>query len=142
MKTFTLKLGFTALTLPVRMVDGRAMVHLKPIAEVFGLAFDSELRRVWTTQLGRRLGIRAGEITCEGMGISHACIRADRIMTYLSTINPDAVRAAGCPGGADFLEVRQRELDDRMNQSVASPACEAFRRTMTKFIDPGLQHTV
>ena len=40
------------------------------------------------------------------------CIRIDRVASFLSTINPDRVRANGNIDSADWLEAKHQEWDD------------------------------
>lgn len=115
---------------------GRDATPLKPIVDLFGLQWRDQRKRVVENEYYlNRLGITevepGGDIPpCEahpGGDIPTSCasknstylptvlIRVDRVATYLSSINPARVRAAGNEDGARFLMEKQSEWDDALH---------------------------
>lgn len=126
MSSVRLSLEFAGVILPVAKDEqGRDVVPLKPITEVFGLKWEEQRKKVQTCTpdnrgAGSGLAKRLGTCTVEFPGADQrramVAIRLDRVAAYLNTINPDKVRSAGNVSGADFLEQKQEEWDDLIHE--------------------------
>lgn len=98
----------------VKNTEGKDCVPLKPIAEMFGLHWQSQHAKVsegWNTRL---MGVCILDIPYAGGGQQRqqTCILLSRVAAYLMTINPEKVRAAGNSDGADYLEAKLLEWHD------------------------------
>lgn len=113
MNTVRISLEFSGVILPVdRDEHGREVVPLKPISDVFGLHWQSQHEKVNQGRMLRRLGTCLLDIPYAGQSREMCCIRLDRVVAYLNSINPEKVRTHGNEDGADFLERKQDEWDD------------------------------
>lgn len=127
-----IELEFAGLTLPVvQDEDGRDVVPLKPISDVFGLKWETQRTKVRGPYLSRRLGVVTGRIPCEFQEIEMVCIRVDRVPAYLNLTNPNRMRANGNAAGADFLEEKQADFDDLIHKYEESKGC------LQKTVDSG-----
>ncbi|HMV53614.1 MAG TPA: phage antirepressor N-terminal domain-containing protein [Rhodocyclaceae bacterium] len=114
--TVSMNLEFAGVVLPVAQDEnGRDVVPLKPIAEVFGLKWDVQRVRVSRPEMVRRMGTCTPVIRGADQAREMVCIRLDRVAAWLNTLNPERVRAAGNADGADFLEAKQTEWDDLLH---------------------------
>lgn len=113
-------LEFAGIILPIEKdEDGREVVPLKPVADLFGLKWEEQRIKVSSPTpdsrgagLAKRLGSIVMSIPFGGQRREMVCIRLDRVAAYMNTINPEKVRAAGNEDGAAFLELKQEEWDD------------------------------
>ncbi len=114
--TVSMNLEFAGVVLPVAQDEnGRDVVPLKPIAEVFGLEWARQFRRIQELGTARRMGTCVVPMYNAGQAREMVCIRLDRVAAWLNTLNPERVRAAGNADGADFLEAKQTEWDDLLH---------------------------
>jgi P22_AR N-terminal domain len=112
-KTISIGLNFSGVVLPiVEGEDGFQRVPLKPICEVVGINWADQHKKMQVPYLVRRLGTCVGVIPYAGQVREMLLVRVDRVASFLSTINPDRVRAAGNADAADWLEAKHREWDD------------------------------
>jgi len=118
-----LSIGFGDAILPIiECEDGHQRVPLKPIVEQIGAQWETQRKKVQPDKyLGRRLGaeitmLKHGEIPQKQGNPTHLCIRIDRVTAFLSTINPENVRAMGNDSAADWLEAKHEEWDDALHQ--------------------------
>lgn len=108
-----LELEFSGALLPVETNEqGHQVVPLKPIVEVIGLHWQTQMEKVQGAYLKRRLGTCIQPSLYAGQQREMVCIRLDRVAAYLNTINPDMVRAQGNQASADFLEAKHQEWDN------------------------------
>lgn len=116
-KMIPMGLNFSGLLLPlVDGEDGFQRVPLKPICEVVGVRWEDQRTKVQNGYLARRLGTCTPVIRGAGQDREQVVIRVDRVASFLSTINPDRVRAAGNIDSADWLEAKHREWDDVLHE--------------------------
>ncbi len=112
-----IQLEFAGVLLPVELNEKRQeIVPLKPIADLIGLDWETQRKKVNSDYLSKRLG------TCTELMLGDAgqrremiCIRLDRVAAYLNTINPERVRSNGNESAADFLEKKHEEWDEVIN---------------------------
>ncbi|MEW6647171.1 MAG: phage antirepressor N-terminal domain-containing protein [Pseudomonadota bacterium] len=117
MSSVRLSLEFAGVILPVAKDEqGRDVVPLKPVAEVFGLDWETQRKKTAEQSLAKRLGTCTGEFPGADQRRKMVAIRLDRVSAYLNTLNPKQVRAAGNVSGADFLEKKQEEWDDLIHE--------------------------
>src|SRR5690606_36346411 len=91
-----LELEFSGALLPVETNEqGHKIVPLKPIAEVVGLHWQTQLEKVQEGYLKRRLGTCIRSLPYAGQQREMVCIRLDRVAAYLNTVNPEMVRGRG-----------------------------------------------
>lgn len=108
-----LELEFSGALLPVELNEqGQQVVPLKPIVEVIGLSWQTQMEKVQGVYLKRRLGTCIQPSLYAGQRREMVCVRLDRVAAYLNTINPDMVRAQGNESSADFLEAKHEEWDN------------------------------
>lgn len=113
MQAISLNLNFSGVVLPVvDCEDGFQRVPLKPIADVIGVDWENQRKKVQVGYLTRRLGIRTDDFLWAGQEREMVAIRVDRVAAFLLSINPDSVRGAGNTDAADWLEAKHREWDD------------------------------
>lgn len=113
-KVISIGLTFGGVVLPiVDGEDGFQRVPLKPICDVIGILWENQRTKVQGGYLTRRLGVATPLM---GGGVPMVCIRIDRVASFLSTINPDRVRANGNIDSADWLEAKHQEWDDVLHQ--------------------------
>ena len=112
-----IELEFAGLTLPVvQDEEGRDVVPLKPISDVFGLKWETQRTKVRGPYLSRRLGVVTRLIPGGMQDFEMVCIRVDRVPAYINQTNPNRMRANGNPAGADFLEEKQADFDDLIHK--------------------------
>lgn len=118
MKVVTkIELEFAGVTLPVGQdAEGRDVVPLKPISDVFGLKWEEQRIRVQGDYLARFLGTCTPVIRGADQSREMVCIRLDRVAAWMFQINPERVRAAGNEVGADFLIEKHEEWADLIHQ--------------------------
>lgn len=146
-----ISLGFSGVSLPVATdTKGLHIVPLKPIADLFGLKWESQRQKVnseWQKELlGTTLKkIGAGGVCTPDMGGADqgrdmTCIRLDRVEAYLFSINPEKVRAAGNEAAADYLKSKIKEWADLMhefeqqNGTYSAEAAKQIDRDTRSFI--------
>jgi len=113
MNKISLNLNFSGVILPILdSEDGFQRVPLKPICDVVSVDWETQRKKVQSAYLARRLGICTQSFLWAGQEREMVAIRIDRVAAYLTTINPDAVRAAGNEAAADYLEQKHQEWDD------------------------------
>ena len=125
-----IQLEFAGVLLPVELNEkGQEVVPLKPIADLIGLDWETQRKKVNSDYLSKRLGTCTVLMPCAGQEseiciglMSYAgqrremtCIRLDRVAAYLNTINPERVRINGNESAADFLEKKHEEWDEVIN---------------------------
>lgn len=116
-KVISIGLAFGGALLPiVDGEDGLQRVPLKPICDVLGLKWETQRMKVQGGYLSRRLGICTPLMGGAGQDREMVAIRVDRVASFLSTINPDRVRANGNVDAADWLEAKHQEWDDVLHQ--------------------------
>lgn len=126
--------------------SGVQMTPLKDIVGLFGLQWQRQRQRLLASDYYKmRFGIvevdakpvesaNSGVVDAQKPGqntgeLTHMCeqpeakspppevfIRLDRVAAYLTTINPERVRAAGNEEGARFLMAKQQEWDDVLHK--------------------------
>lgn len=112
-----IELEFAGINLPVNKDgEGREIVPVKPISDVFGLEWGRQHKKMQTPYLTRRLGVCIGLMYHAGQLREMVCIRLDRVSTFLNQIEPERVRGGGNETGADFLEAKQEEWDDVIHE--------------------------
>lgn len=114
MKHIAISIEYAGLTLPVvKSEQGVECVPLKPIADLFGLQWNSQHIKVqepWTAEF---LGVCITDIRdAGGQKRQMVCIRLDRVAAYLLSLNPAKIRAAGNESGAAFLQAKLTEWAD------------------------------
>lgn len=128
MNVVRISLEFSGVVLPITHDEsGREMVPLKPISDLFGLNWRAQYDKVTQGRMLRRLGTCLRDIQHAGQVREMCCIRLDRVVAYLNSINPDKVRAQGNEDGADFLERKQEEWDDVLNEYEAQKGGIIYR---------------
>ena len=116
-KVISIGLAFGGVVLPIANgEDGYERVPLKPICDVIGLKWEEQRLKVQKSYLARRLGTCTPVIRGADQDREMVSIRVDRVASFLSTINPDRVRAAGNIDSADWLEAKHQEWDDVLHQ--------------------------
>ena len=136
-----IEIEFAGITLPVVYdAEGREVVPVKPISDVFGLSWADMKKKIGAIKptcggdippagienqpdssptasyLSRRLGACIGLIPYAGQLREMVCIRLDRVSAFLNQIEPERVRGGGNETGADFLEAKQCEWDDLLHE--------------------------
>ncbi|WP_374347725.1 phage antirepressor N-terminal domain-containing protein [Chitinimonas sp.] len=107
---------YAGLDLPViKNEQGIDCVPVKPIAEIFGLDWVTQHKRMQGNWNARFLGTCIGHMPYAGQQREMLCIRLDRVVAYLQSINPERVRANGNVSGADFLEAKLNEWADALH---------------------------
>jgi len=150
MKKLSLNLRFAGAVLPIITgPDGLDRVPVKPIANLLGLNWNSQMKSLKNPHKVRRLGVltlnmdgSAPDIEVKDGSFNPdirvkkgnrglvICILVKRVEKYLDMINPDKVRVAGNADGADFLEMKQEEWSDVIHDY------EKAKGDMTKVIAP------
>ena len=116
-KAISIGLTFGGVVLPiVDGEDGFQRVPLKPICDVVGVKWEDQRAKVQKGYLARRLGTCTPVIRGADQDREMVSIRIDRVASFLTTINPDRVRAAGNEDAADWLEAKHQEWDDVLHQ--------------------------
>lgn len=112
-----IELEFAGVVLPVGLNDeGRDVVPLKPISDVFGLEWERQRKRAQEGYFARFLGTCTVLMYGAGQDRELVCIRVDRVAAWMFQINPVRVRAAGNEAGADFLIQKHEEWADLIHE--------------------------
>jgi P22_AR N-terminal domain len=97
--------------------QGQDVTPLKPIADLFGLEWKRQHKKVTESDyLNRFMGVcivpmyHAG-----GQKREQTCILLSRVAAFLMSINPEQVRAQGNETGADYLEEKLHEWADALH---------------------------
>lgn len=117
MKHIAISIEYAGLTLPVVKNDaGIECVPLKPIAELFGLEWSRQHKRIqeeWTSEF---LGVCVVHTYYAGeQKRAMVCIRLDRVAAYLMSLSPAKIHAAGNESGAAFLKAKLIEWADALH---------------------------
>ncbi|WP_068634925.1 phage antirepressor N-terminal domain-containing protein [Thauera butanivorans] len=117
MKHIAISIEYAGLTLPVvKNEQGTEVVPLKPIAELFGLEWVRQHKRLqedWTAEF---LGVCVVHMYYAGdQKRQMVCVRLDRVAAYLMSLNPAKIRAAGNESGAAFLQAKLTEWADALH---------------------------
>ncbi|MCW5625961.1 MAG: hypothetical protein KIT73_14715 [Burkholderiales bacterium] len=131
MNKLVLSLDFAGVVLPIVSDEqGRDVVPLKPISDLFGLEWARQFKKTSSKDstsvvpapnagptgdddwAAVRLGRCLVSLPWAGQTREMVCIRVDRVAAFLNTINPNKVHAAGNVRGAEFLTRKQMEWDD------------------------------
>jgi hypothetical protein len=105
-------LEFAGAMLPVVADEaGQDMVPLKPICEAIGVGWADIHKKMQAGYYARRMGVAIRGIPYAGQVRQMVCIRLDRVVAFLNSINPESVRGAGNAAAADFLEEKHAEWD-------------------------------
>jgi len=116
MSMIHLEFEFSGALLPVETNEqGKQVVPLKPIVEIIGLGWDRQLKKVKNTYLLKELGVCLQTIWYGGQHRKVACIRLDRVASFMNSINPRCVRAQNNEVTADFLQQKQAEWGDTLD---------------------------
>lgn len=136
-----IELEFAGVSLPIgKDAEGRDIVPLKPISDVFGLSWADVKKKIGAVRptcggdipsagsekqpdsrdaspyLGRLFGVCMGLMYHAGQLREMLCIRLDRVAAWMMQINPERVRAAGNESGAAFLEQKHEEWADLLHE--------------------------
>jgi hypothetical protein len=129
-KHIVVAISYAGLQLPVaKSEDGIDITPLKPISDLFGLSWADQHKKIGANSptcvgdipygsgyFSRRLGVCTAKLMApDGQNREQICIRLDRVAAFLTSINPDKVRAQGNVSGADFLEAKIAEWDDALH---------------------------
>lgn len=95
----------------IKNAEGDEVTPLKPISDLFGLSWTDQHKKLRNSAwLSRFWGVCIGDIPhASGQNRDQTCIKLIHVSSFISSINPDRVRAAGNEGGADFLEKKSLE---------------------------------
>ena len=118
MSKVTFSIQYAGLTLPViKHTSGKEVVPLKPIADLFGLSWEDQRKKVsGNAYLCEFLGVCTGDIPGAGSQIrEQTCILLSRVAAYLMTLNPEKIKAAGNFDGARYLIEKQQEWADALH---------------------------
>lgn len=113
-----MSLEFADVILPVSQNEqGEDIVPIKPISDLFGLKWENQRVRINKPSWAKRLGTcttppKGGADQQRNM----TCVRLNRVVAFLNSINPEQVRSQGNENGADFLEQKQEEWDDLIHE--------------------------
>lgn len=118
MSKISFSIQYAGLTLQIAKNDqGQEVTPLKPIADLFGLEWVRQRKRV--TEGGyypRFLGTCQVQMySADGQRREQTCILLSRVAAYLSSISPERVHAAGNLDGADLLIAKQEEWADALH---------------------------
>lgn len=97
--------------------NGDDVTPLKPISDLFGLEWERQRKKVADSDyLSRFMGVCTVHMYCaDGQNREQTCILLSRVASFLMSINPEKVRAAGNINGADFLEAKITEWADALH---------------------------
>lgn len=118
MSKISFSIQYAGLTLPViKNATGEEVVPLKPIADLFGLKWEEQRKKVTdSAYFVKFLGTCTPAIRGAGDQIrAQTCIRLSRVAAYLMSINPERVKAQGNEDGAKFLIEKQEEWADALH---------------------------
>lgn len=120
MNQVRINLQFGGALLPVAKNEaGQDMVPLKPISDEIGLDWENQRVRMHTPYFTRRFGICTHEVMGADQTRMMVCIRLDRVVAFLNSLNPNTIRAGGNEAAADYLERKHSEWDDLIHQYEA-----------------------
>lgn len=109
---------YAGLQLPVlKNEQGKDVTPLKPIAELFGLSWTDQHKKLnGSAYLREYLGVCMGDIPhADLQKRGQVCILLSRVAAYLMTISPDRVHAQGNIDGAKYLMEKQEEWADALH---------------------------
>lgn len=118
MSKIAFSIQYAGLTLPVVKNDqGQDVTPLKPIADLFGLDWETQRKKVtqgdfYPTFFGTCTGVMPG---AGSQNREQTCIRLDRVAAYLMGINPERVKANGNESGAAYLAAKITEWADALH---------------------------
>ncbi len=118
MSKIAFSIQYAGLTLPIVKNDqGQDVTPLKPIADLFGLKWESQREKV--TQ-GDFYPVFLGTciLSCRGADMQNreqTCIRLDRVAAYLMGLNPKMIEAKGNETGAAYLTEKITEWADALH---------------------------
>lgn len=118
MSKITFAIEYAGLNLQItKNEQGEDVTPLKPIADLFGLQWKVQRKKVTESEFYRRhLGVSdTPRRTSNPTYANEIFIRFDRVAAYLMTINPDQVRSQGNESSADFLENKIKEWSDALH---------------------------
>ncbi|MBS0501133.1 MAG: hypothetical protein JSR74_12520 [Proteobacteria bacterium] len=118
MSKVTFSIQYAGLTLQIAKNDyGQDVTPLKPIADLFGLEWVRQRKRVSEGNYYPRFFGTCGVLmySADGQRREQTCILLSRVAAFLSGVNPERVRAAGNLDGADFLIEKQEEWADALH---------------------------
>lgn len=117
MSKVAFSIEYAGLTLPViKHATGEEVVPLKPIADLFGLSWTDQHKRITdSAHLSEYLGVCMGDIPHAGQRREQTCILLSRVAAYLMTLNPEKIKAAGNEDGARYLIEKQNEWADALH---------------------------
>lgn len=97
--------------------NGDDVTPLKPISDLFGLQWEVQREKITKSEfLSRFFGICTPLMGgADGQKREQNCILLSRVASFLMSINPEKVRAAGNINGADFLEAKITEWADALH---------------------------
>lgn len=98
--------------------QGEDVTPLKPIADLFGLQWPKQHKKVTAGEHFKRfLGVCIVPRYYAGaQKRDHLCILLSRVASYMMSLNPEQVRAQGNAEGADFLEKKLTEWADAVHE--------------------------
>ena len=109
-RTLDLNFDFTALALPIgRHRAGVDVVPLQPICKALGLDWEIERARVHDPDGWQRFGSCLFAIKYAGERREMVCIRLDRVIAFLATIDLDTIPKQGNDAAIAFLLRKQKE---------------------------------
>ncbi len=118
MSKVTFSIQYAGITLQIAKNDqGQDVTPLKPIADLFGLEWKRQFRRVTEGSYYPRFFGTCGVpmYTADGQRREQTCILLSRVAAFLSGVSPERVRAAGNLDGADYLIAKQEEWADALH---------------------------
>jgi len=104
----------------IQCEDGHKRVPLKPIAEQIGVQWRSQTHRIQPGKyLYDRLGIESRIVNDtanrKATGKTRLCIRLDRVVAYLNSLNPENIKGMGNERAAEWLKSKHQEWDDALH---------------------------
>lgn len=112
-----IELEFAGVTLPIGQdEEGRDVVPLKPISDVFGLDWERQRVKAWDKYSVQFFGTCTQQMLGADQRREMVCIRVDRVAAWLFRLNPNSVRAVGNEVGADFLIQKHEEWADLLHE--------------------------
>ena len=118
MSHVTFSITYAGMTLAIAKNErGQEVTPLKPIADLFGLQWERQRKKVsegayYPRFLGTCTVLMHG---ADGQKRVQTCILLSRVAYYLSGLNPERVHANGNVDGADFLIAKQEEWADALH---------------------------
>lgn len=118
MSKIAFSIQYAGLTLPViKNEQGQDVTPLKPIAELFGLEWERQRKKVsqgdfYPSYFGTCTVLMHG---AGSQNREQTCIRVDRVAAYLMSLNPERVLANGNDSGAAYLASKITEWADALH---------------------------